>query len=122
MVHAMKERDRIRQEKLNRLFEMAGPESIPALTPEPGLPTRIRALAGRGERTRGARRWMWVPVAAMGVMVSLGAGGYLGYRAWESTQPLNSATDEAGALMAAWSQSGFSEGLDQVETNREVLE
>jgi hypothetical protein len=115
----MNEKDRHREEQLTRLFASAGPESIPTLEPDPGLPTRIRALAAAGsERSRTAFRlgWAWVSVASVVVMLAAGFGGYLGYRA-ASAKLASEQITEADAFMTALYQSGFVEDLNHLDTN-----
>jgi len=123
----MKERDRNREEQLERLFGSAGPSSLPTLTPDPVLPSRIRALAA-GTTTPGPARtgwrprWAWVPLAGVAVALSILAGGLVGYHAWlGSSQTTTEEFSDANAFVAAWSQSGLVDDLTQVGTG-EVLE
>lgn len=121
-----KEQDRNREEQLERLFRMAGPDSIPAITPDPGLPARVRALAAAGDGAveRGLRRWTprwaWVSMAGAAVACCVLFGAYLGYRAAEDLIPAPSA-EEAEVLTAAWSQSGSIEVLGEYYDD-EVME
>lgn len=114
----MKERDRHREEKLDRLFELAGRTFAPELAPEPGLPARVRARAEAEARAaahpaRRAPRWAWVSLATAAVALSMATGVSLGYRAWLATTSSASSSD-AETLMAAWSQRGFVEELDTI--------
>jgi anti-sigma factor RsiW len=110
------ERDRNREERLERLFRAAGPEYLPVLTPDPGLPARVRALAAAGESGREPawRRWTprvaWVSLAGATVAASIFIGGFMGYHA-ATDLAANEALD-AEILTAAWSQSGSVEDLD----------
>ena len=87
----MNTRDRNREESLDRLFRSAGP--IASLQPDPHLPMRIRALAEAGVRApephaaRWTPRWAWVSLAGATFALSIMVGGYIGYRAWASTEP-----------------------------------
>ena len=109
------ERDRNREEQLERLFRTAGPEYLPLLTPDPGLPARIRALAAAGESEREPwwRRWTprvaWVSLAGAAVAMCIFLGGYMGYHA--ATDLSAARTPEADILTAAWSQSGSVDDL-----------
>ena len=111
----MNEQDRNREEQLERLFRMAGPESIPALRPDPGLPARIRALAAAGDRAREEAsrrwtpRWAWMSLAGATVAVCIFLGGYLGYHAASDLAAAESV--DAEVLTAAWSQSGSVDDL-----------
>lgn len=122
----MNERNRNHEESLDRLFQSAGPSSAPVLDPDPYLPARIRTLAAAGATTRTpvrAPRWAWVSFASAAVALCLFAGGYIGYRAWEFTrQNADESTGEAEVLLAAWSQSGFVEGLSGLDSDSEVQE
>lgn len=105
----MKERDRNLEEQLTRLFELAGPESIPRLTPDPGLSARVRRLAESGTpAVRPARwtpHWAWVSLAGAAVAASIVLGGFIGYQAWQSSREASQITGEAELLMTAWTQS-----------------
>jgi hypothetical protein len=121
----MNEHDRKREEQLSRLFETAGP--VPTLTPDPVLPMRVRALAASAARDRNrsiARpRWAWVSLASAAFALSIVAGGYVGYRAWASTEPTDTeSTGDAEVLVTVWLQSGFVEDLDQSTASDEVTE
>jgi hypothetical protein len=122
----MNERDRHREEQLERLFRVAGPESIPMLEPDPGLPARVRALAQAGERARATAprrwtpRWAWVSMASAAVAGSILIGAYLGSHAAADLAAPDSG-DEAEMFTAAWSQSGSSEALGDVYDD-EVME
>lgn len=109
------ERDRNREEQLERLFRAAGPEYLPVLTPDPGLPARIRVIAAAGDiREPRWRRWTprvaWVSLAGATIAASIFIGGYMGYHA-ATDLAANEALD-AEILTAAWSQSGSVEDLD----------
>ena len=130
----MNERDRIRDEKLTRLLKNAGPESIPALEPDPHLPTRIRAMTRDGLATPstarkgapGRLRWAWLSLGTAALAASVLVGGFIGYRAGTSsttTLAAEESTSDDVALWNAWSQSGFEEDLLQLNTgNGEVAE
>ena len=121
----MTERDRNRQEKLDRLFERAGRMPMAELTPEPALPAQVRARAEAEARAasrpvRRAPRWAWVSFAGVAVAASIAAGTVLGYHVWLDTTSAPVTTEssaDAETLMAAWSQSGFVEDLDAIESD-----
>jgi hypothetical protein len=122
----MKERDRNREEQLNRLFELAGPESIPMLTPDPGLPTRVRRLAAaRTPDVRPARwspRWAWVSFAGAAFAASIALGGFIGHHVWQSGRTNAVVTAEARLLMTAWTQSVMVEDVSEATIYGEVEE
>jgi hypothetical protein len=119
------ERDRNREEQLERLFRVAGTEFLPVLTPDPGLPTRIRALAvAEGAEPawrRWTTRWAWMPLAGATVAVCVLFGAYLGYRVAQDMAP-GRAVDGAELITAAWSQTGSAEDLNALDYGDEVME
>lgn len=121
----MNEHDRKREEQLERLFAATGP--VPALTPDPALPMRVRALAAsegdRRTRTVVRPRWAWVSLASAAFALSLIMGGYIGYRAWTSTEETTADSGDAEVLVTAWLQSGFVEDIGQSDAaGNEVTE
>ena len=122
----MKERDRNLEEQLNRLFELAGPESTPMLTPDPGLPTRVRRLADAG--TPAARpagwspRWAWLSFAGVAFAASIALGGFIGHHAWQSGRTDAGITAEAQLLVTAWTQSVMVEDVSEATIHGEVEE
>jgi len=118
----MKNQERNREKQLERLFEESR-ASLPELEPDPGLPAHIRALAAsravsEGRRVAMPRRGLaWLPLAGVAFALSIVAGGYVGYRAWESSQdPAIQQIHETDAFSSALSQSGFA---DDMATNSE---
>ena len=119
----MNERDKNRYDRLERLFTSAGPSSLPTLTPDPALPSRIRALAAGTTAAGPARagwarpRWAWVPLAGVAVALSILAGGLVGYHAWlGSAQPTTEDLSDVDVFVSAWSQSGLADDLTQLDT------
>ena len=112
----MNERDKNRDIQLERLF-LESRASLPELEADPSLPAHIRAMAGvRTDGPRYAeaprRHWAWVSLAGATVALSVFAGGYVGYRAWSSTQDTASQQmSDADAVSAALGQSGLAEDL-----------
>ena len=112
----MNERDKNREIQLERLF-LESRASLPELEPDPSLPEHIRALAAarkddlpRAEAHR--RGWAWATLAGATVALSIFAGGYVGYRAWVSSQETSSEQiSDADAVSAALGQSGFADDL-----------
>jgi hypothetical protein len=114
---AMNQRDRHREEQLDRLFQAGA--SIPTLEPDPGLPGRIRQLASVRTPAREAvgagwmrPRWAWLSMAGAAFALSLFAGGYIGYRAWTASQDAATTDD---VLMTALSQSGLADDLGALD-------
>ncbi|HEX5131448.1 MAG TPA: hypothetical protein VFX92_03055 [Candidatus Krumholzibacteria bacterium] len=120
-------------ERLTRLLEGAGPGSIPALEPDPHLPTRVRALARENvtlqvvERTHPWPRWLRTSLGAAAVALALAAGGYLGYSAGASYAASaisvageTSSTPDSDVLWDALAQSGFADDLQQLTPADEV--
>jgi len=123
----MNDRDRIQDEKLTRLLQSAGPESIPALEPDPHLAARIRAMVRDGVAQRapagGAAairpRWAWLSLGTAALALSVMLGGYIGYHAGTATATSTAVSESASddeAFLSAWSQSGFAEDLGQFDT------
>jgi hypothetical protein len=116
-------KERNREEQLERLFKAAGP--VPTLTPDPLLPMHVRALAAsdvhRASPAVARPRWAWLSLAGAAFALSMIVGGYIGYGAWSSTEV--ESTDDAEVLVTAWLQSGFAEDLDQSDASgNEVTE
>jgi hypothetical protein len=119
--NAMKNQDQNREKHLERLF-LESRAALPALEPDPSLPARIRALAAMATPVSPAprRRWAWVSLAGATVALSIFAGGYVGYRAWASTQDTASEQlSDTDSFSAALAQSGFA---DDVAGGSEVQE
>lgn len=116
----MNERDKNRDIQLERLF-LESRASLPELEADPSLPAHIRAMAARGTndaaRTEAPRRrWAWVSLAGATVALSIFAGGYVGYRAWVSTEDTASEQiGDADAVSAAFGQIGFADDLGEVQ-------
>ena len=113
-------KDRNREEQLERLFKTAGP--APTLTPDPLLPMRVRALAAsdvqRPSPAPARPRWAWLSLGAAAFALSMIVGGYIGYGAWSSTEQTSvESADDAEVLVTAWLQSGFVEDLDQSDAS-----
>jgi predicted anti-sigma-YlaC factor YlaD len=119
----MKNQDQNREKQLERLF-LESRALLPGLEPDPTLPAHIRALvaadavAARALTPR--RRWAWLSLAGATVALSIFAGGYVGYRAWVSTQETASEQmGDADLFGSALAQSGFA---DDVAGGSEVEE
>ena len=114
--YAMNERDKNRDIQLERLF-LESRASLPELEADPSLPAHIRAMAAAQPNQTAhtetpRRRWGWVSLAGATVALSICAGGYVGYRAWSSTQDTASEQmSDADAVSALLGQSGLADDL-----------
>lgn len=117
--YAMNERDKNRDIQLERLF-LESRASLPELEADPSLPEHIRAMAATHKeevRTVAPRRgWAWVSLAGATLALSIFAGGYVGYRAWASSQDTASEQmSDADAVSALLGQSGLADDLASSE-------
>lgn len=109
-------------EKMSLLLDTLDPSLLPALEPEPYLPTRIRALADR-KGTTGLRRavaWARVSLATFAVVVAAFSGVYLG----ASLTTAQSSVDDSeiiGAYYEAFSPSEFMDGWEDLFENGEEI-
>lgn len=96
-------------EKVSVLIERPQPTLLPRLTPDPFLPSRIRALAEERGAARGRRRAVgWVRLSAGSAMLILAAaaGIYLGKGLYTNTRSAEE-TELARAYYEAFSPSDF---------------
>jgi len=96
-------------EKVSLLVERPHPTLLPHLTPDPVLPSRVRALAeersaGRGRR--GAMGWVRVSVASAMLVLAAAAGIYLGNGLYTNARS-GEETELAEAYYEAFSPSDF---------------
>jgi hypothetical protein len=112
----MSDRDRKREEQLERLFAESR-SLLPKLEADPGLPAHIRALAARATHEPGPagaprRGWAWASLAGATVAMSIVTGSYVGYQLWVSSQePTTEQVSDSDAFAAAISQSGIADDL-----------
>ncbi len=95
--------------KVSLLVERPHPTLRPQLTPDPFLPSRVRALAeerSAGRSRRSAMGWVRVSVASAMLVLAAAAGIYLGNGFYTNTRS-GEETELAEAYYEAFSPSDF---------------